>query len=293
MGDTDQQLWDSSSHERVVEGFYGRGVENYDDFHGGYLNFGLWEEGVKDYLSAAQNLVRRLGEMLGLDESSHLLDVGCGMGAQDVYLHQTFGPRRIDALDVTWKHVQHGRRRAREAGCDASVRFHHGTATSLPFPDNTFTHVLSVEAPEHFRTRERFFGEAVRVLRPGGVIAMADYSLKRAPRSLLDRFVVESARRLWHVPRENVDTAESYGAKMERAGFEKVEIKEVGALTIPGYYFEQRRPETIRDITRIRGFVAGRLGGVIDLAVYKAFQSGLMEYILVRAEKGGAPRPIS
>lgn len=287
MGATDRLRWVRSSHEEVVEAFYGRGVENYDDYHGGYLNFGLWEDGVRDYLSAARNLVRRMGAMLGLDESSRLLDVGCGMGAQDVYLHQTFAPRRIDALDVTWKHVQHARRRAREAGCDDRVKHYHGTATRLPFPDDTFTHVLSIEAPEHFRTRERFFGEAMRVLKPGGVIALADYSLKRAPRSLLDRLIVESARRLWHVPRENVVTAESYRAKMERAGFERVEIEEVGALTIPGYYFEQRRPETIRHITRIRGFVAGRLGGVIDVAVYKAFQSGLMEYILVRAEKGG------
>ena len=287
MGVTNQQLWARSSHEKVVEGFYGRGAEGYGEFHGGYLNFGLWEDGIRDYLSAAQNMVHRLGMMLGLDESSYLLDVGCGMGAQDVYLHRTFAPGRIDALDVTWEHVRHGRRRAREAGCEASVRFHHGTATRLPFPDDTFTHVLSIEAPEHFLTRERFFGEAVRVLRPGGVIAIADYSLKRVPRSVLDRVVVESARRLWHVPRENVDTAESYKAKMERAGFGRIEIREVGALTIPGYYSEQRRPETVREITRIRGFVAGRLGGLIDFAVYRAFRAGLMEYILVRAEKGG------
>jgi erythromycin 3''-O-methyltransferase len=285
MSTADQKLWDKASQEQVVEGFYGRGVENYGDFHGGYLNFGLWEPGVTDYLSAAQNMVRRMGTMLGLDADSRLLDVGCGMGAQDVYLHQTFAPRQIDALDVTWKHVQHGRRRAREAGCESSVRYHHGTATRLPFPDSTFTHVLSIEAPEHFHTREHFFREAVRVLKPGGVIAMADYSLKRQPRTLFDRFIVESARRLWNVPRENVDTAESYRAKMERSGFSNVSIEEVGALTIPGYYFEQRRPETIREITRIRGFVAGRLGGVIDVAVYKAFQTGLMEYVLVRAEK--------
>lgn len=285
MSTQDRRFWTKASHEKRVESFYGRGVENYDDFHNGYLNFGLWESGIDDYVAAAENMVRRMGTLLGLDENSHLLDVGCGMGTQDVYLHRNFAPRQIDALDVTWKHVEHGRRRAREAGCEDRVRYHHGTATQIPFDDNTFTHVLSIEAPEHFHTREKFFREARRVLKPGGVIALSDYSLKRTPRTLVDKFIVESARRLWNVPLENVDTAESYQTKMERSGFTGVEIQEVGALTIPGYYFEQRRPETIRAITKIRGFVAGRLGGIIDVAVYKAFQMGLMEYILVRAER--------
>jgi len=284
MNIQDKQIWSKSSHESGVEKFYGKGVENYDNFHGGYLNFGLWERGIKEYIQAAENLVHRMGTLLGLNEQSLLLDVGCGMGAQDIYLSQNFAPQQIDAIDVTWKHIEHGKRRAREANCDDRVRFHHGTATSLPFPDHSFTHLLSIEAPEHFHTREMFLREAKRVLKPGGIIALADYSLKRAPKNLADKFIVEAARRLWNVPRENVDTAESYREKLRRTGFKDIGIQEVGALTIPGYYFEQRRPEVIREVTKIRGFIAGRLGGVIDVAVYKAFKTGLLEYILVRAE---------
>jgi ubiquinone/menaquinone biosynthesis C-methylase UbiE len=283
-----KQTWNKSSHESRVEGFYGKGVENYDNYHGGYLNFGLWEEGISEYVQAAENLVRRMATLVGLNEQSVLLDVGCGMGAQDIYMFENFAPQTIDAVDVTWKHIEHGRRRAHENGCEDRVRFHHGTATKLPFPDNSFTHVLSIEAPEHFDTREKFLREAKRVLKPGGTIALADYSLKRAPKNAADKFIVEAARRLWNVPKENVDTAESYSEKMRRVGFKNVAIEEVGALTIPGYYFEQRRPETIREITKIRGFVAGRLGGIIDVALYQAFKKGLVEYILVRAESSAA-----
>lgn len=280
-----RQSWSQQSHEQKVEKFYGWGVENYGDFHGGYLNFGLWEEGIKDYLAAAENMVGRMGTLLGLDGGSRLLDVGCGMGSQDLYLLRGFGPLSIDALDVTWPHVEHARRRAREAGCESRVRFHHGTATSIPFPDETFTHVLSIEAPEHFDTREDFLREAYRVLAPGGVAAFADYTLKRPPRGPLERFVVEAARSLWKVPRVNVITSDAYRETMRRAGFANVEVEEVGRLTIPGYYREQRRPETVRELTKIRGVVAGRLGWVIDVAVLKAYEMGLMEYVFVRAEK--------
>lgn len=289
MAASSKRNWGYSSHERAVEGFYGKGAENYEDYHGGYLNFGLWERGITDYVTAAENLVHRMATLAGLNEESVLLDVGCGLGPQDIYMYRSFAPRRIDAVDVTWKHIEAGRKRASEAGCSQNVRFNHGTATDLPFDDETYTHVLSIEAPEHFDTRERFFREARRVLKPGGVIALADYTLKRDPGSLTDKFILESVRRLWKVPKENVNTAETYSEKLNRSGFKNITVEEVGAATIPGYYFEQRRPETIRDITRVRGFVAGRLGGVLDLAVYKAFTSGLMEYVLVRAERDDRP----
>lgn len=278
----DKKAWPRDAHEYSVESFYGTGVENYGDYHNGYLNFGLWEEGITEYVQAAENMVARIGTMLGIDSNSHVLDVACGMGTQDIYLAKTFNPRRIDALDVTWKHVQHGRRRAHKHNLCHQVFFHHGTATNLPFADQTFTHVMCIEGAEHFNTRDRFFQEAARVLQPGGVIALADYALKRAPQNAFERFIAESARRLWKVPKENVYSSEEFGRRLAAQGFTDVEVKEVGALTIPGYYFEQKRPETMREISKIRGFIAGRLGFVIDIAVYKAFQMGLLEYVLVR-----------
>ena len=285
MSETDRKSWGANAHERKVENLYAGGVENYLDHHNGYLNFGLWEDGIADYVSAAENLVHRMGTLLGLNETSKLLDVAPGMGTQDIYLSQNFSPHSIDGLDVTWGHIEHGRRRALEAHIEDRVRFHHGTATQIPFPDSSFTHILSIEGPEHFDTREKFLHEARRVLQPGGVIAMADFIVKRYPRNPLERIVAEAARKLWQVPRANVYTAEVYSEKMRAAGFEKVEIKETGALVIPGYYFEQMRPETIQAISRIRGFILARLSLLLDIAVYRGFTMGLLEYVLVRGER--------
>lgn len=285
MSQTERQHWKASAHERKVENLYAGGVENYVGWHEGYLNFGLWEDGNTDYVQAAENLVRRMGTTLCLNENSKLLDVAPGMGTQDIYLLQTFNPKSIDGLDVTWKHIEHGRRRSREAGAEDRVRFHHGTAVNLPFPDATFTHVLSIEGPEHFDTREKFLYEARRVLEPGGVIAMADFIVKNPPRNPLERVVAEAARKLWQVPRANVYSGDIYRRKMEEAGFEQVEIQEIGAAVIPGYYKEQMRSESIRAITRIRGFALARLGLLLDVAVYRGFTMGLLEYVLVRGVK--------
>ena len=282
MSQADRKLWNASAHERKVENLYSGGIANYADWHNGYLNFGLWENGITDYIKAAENLVQRMGTILGLSENSKLLDVAPGMGTQDIYLSQNFSPLSIDGLDVTWGHIEHGRRRALEAKVDDRVHFHHGTAIELPFPDKSFTHVLSIEGPEHFDTREKFLHEARRVLQPGGVIAMADFIMKNPPHNLFEKLVAEAARKLWQVPRANVYPAEVYNQKMQEAGFEKVEIQEIGASVIPGYYFEQMRPETIRAISKIRGFALARLGLLLDVAVYRGFTMGLLEYVLVR-----------
>jgi ubiquinone/menaquinone biosynthesis C-methylase UbiE len=282
MSEVERKVWSAGAHERKVENLYSGGIENYADWHNGYLNFGLWEDGSADYVTAAENLVHRMGTILGLNEASKLLDVAPGMGTQDIYLSQNFSPDSIDGLDVTWGHVEHGRRRALEAHVEDRVRFHHGTAIEIPFPDGSFTHVLSIEGPEHFDTRERFLHEARRVLRPGGVIGMADFIVKNPPRNLFEKLVAEAARKLWQVPRANVYPAEVYRQKMQEAGFADVEIQEIGASVIPGYYFEQMRPETIRAISRIRGFALARLGLLLDIAVYRGFKMGLLEYVLVR-----------
>jgi erythromycin 3''-O-methyltransferase len=282
MSEGERKRWRAGAHERKVENLYSGGIENYADWHNGYLNFGLWENGIADYVKAAENLVHRMGTILGLDSSSKLLDVAPGMGTQDIFLAQTFAPQGIDGLDVTWGHIEHGRRRANQAHLADRIRFHHGTAIELPFPDASFTHVLSIEGPEHFDTREKFLHEARRVLQPGGVIAMADFIVKNPPRNPLEKLVAEAARKLWQVPRANVYKADVYRQRMEGAGFADVTIEEIGASVIPGYYREQMRPEAIRAITKIRGFALARLGLLLDIAVYRGFTMGLLEYVLVR-----------
>lgn len=282
MSETSQRsTWHPSSHETKVEKFYEVGVEHYGEYHQGYLNFGLWEEGMHTYLEAAENLVRRMGTLLGLTAESHLLDVACGMGTQDVLLYQTFGCT-IDTVDVTWKHVEHAKARVERAGLSSHISVHHGTATALPFSAGTFSHVLCIEGAEHVNTREKFLYEAARVLQPGGVIALADYVLTREPRTRIERLIVEAARRLWRVPKANYETSDSYQRTMERAGFRDVTIKAVGAQTIPGYYAEATTPTNLTEQRKIRGFWSANLARLVDYSVYNAYAKGLIEYVLVK-----------
>lgn len=277
--------WASGTHEQKVSQFYAHGVENYDNFHGGYLNFGFWENGNKDYVVAAETLVKRLGSILKLNHNSILLDVACGMGGQDVVLAKTFPLKKIMAFDLMFEHLIHAKNRFEEANLIDKIETKQGTATELPFENNSFSHVLCIEGIVHFNTREKFFHECHRVLMQNGRVAFADYVAKKLPSNQLENFILKLVTKVWNIPFENADTSEKYKEKLERAGFKNVIIHNIGESVIPGYCEEQNREECIKELVRIRGWFAGRVGHIIDHILEWAWNKGLIDYVLVEADK--------
>jgi erythromycin 3''-O-methyltransferase len=279
-----RQEWKSRTTERAVERLYGHHDPAATDSHDGYLNFGLWEAGITDYVGAAERMVMRMGELLELEPGSRLLDAAPGRGTQDLALHSRFGPLEIDGVDVTWKHVEAARARAARAGAQG-VRFHHASATQLPFADGRFTHAMCLEAAHHFDTRARFFAEAHRVLEPGGRLAMADFALVRSPRRGWERAVFDAVCGIWSVPRANEVSIDSYGDLLSAIGYRDVCIEVVGAQTFPGYWREQRRLERRREVLRIRGRVGAALGTAMNYGLVQLYEQGWVEYVLVSARK--------
>lgn len=280
-----ESIYSPGSQEEKVYEFYRYGVEKFGDFHGGYLNFGYWENNTTNYVQAAENLVSRLAHFLHLDANSNILDVACGMGSQDIYICQNFTLKSIDALDLLSEHLVHAKKRVQDSNLQQKIRLHQGTATALPFDDQSFSQVLCIEGLVHFNTREKFFQECSRVLKPAGRIAFSDYAVKKEPQNNLERFILRLVTKLWNIPYINADSPAQYKQRLEKCGFDQVVIHCVGEHVIPGYCHEQNRAECISELTRIRGFFAGRIGHIIDIVLQWAYHKGLVEYILVEAKK--------
>lgn len=100
-----------------------------------------------------------------------LLDVGCGRGGGAAYLARDFGFDRIVGLEVSVRQVEFC------AGRHARIErlsFIGGSALRLPFQDRSFDAVTNVESLHCYPDARRFFDEARRVLRSGGVFLCAD-----------------------------------------------------------------------------------------------------------------------
>ena len=100
-----------------------------------------------------------LGDVGGCD----VLDLGCGTGRHTAWLVETGA--RVTAVDFSERMLE--RARAKVSAADVRLIV-HDLHEPLPLGDASFDALVSGLVLEHLRDLERFFGEAHRVLRPGG-----------------------------------------------------------------------------------------------------------------------------
>jgi erythromycin 3''-O-methyltransferase len=246
----------------------------------GWLNLGLWEGDGRDPAEAPV-AVRRLVETVAaaLPKGAAVLDVGNGLGAQDPVIADVAATRTLVALNITRSQLVAGTDRLAEAGA-APV---NGDATRMPFADRSFDGVISVEAAFHFPSRTRFFSEAFRVLRPGGVLTMSDIPTYRYPRGPRELVAAVSQLRVWGLGTNAAATPVEIVRRVEDAGFRDVRTDLVGERVIePGLRFVRERLRTSRENE------AGsyRLAASIMLSqVELLWERGMIDYLLLRAAK--------
>jgi len=79
-----------------------------------------------------------------------------------------------------------------------NLSFATGDAMNLREADASCDRVLCLEAAFHFCDRRRFLAEACRVLRPGGLLVVVDFTwTKEADRAILDDPRAKLASAIW------------------------------------------------------------------------------------------------
>lgn len=201
------------------------------------VNMGFWhgldhreERALEKACYALFDLVAR-GAGLGPDDA-HVVDAGCGFGTNAVHVSKEFGPRRVTGVNVSAVQLATARQRAKEGGVSDRVDFLLASVTDLPLADNSVDVVLSIEAAFHFDTREQFFAEAFRVLKPGGRLSMVDLVVPPA-KNLWQRAALDLVCRSQAVPRANIYGIADWVAHVRAAGFEIVEEENIVDRVFP------------------------------------------------------------
>ena len=120
-------------------------------------------------------------QALRLPQGSRGLDLGCGVGLQTGMLADAVGVAgHVTGLDISPEFLIYAEKLVQQAGLATRISFKEGSATELPFDDNTFDWAWSADCVGYVPLEPLpLIKELVRVVKPGGHIAILAWSSEK------------------------------------------------------------------------------------------------------------------
>ena len=276
-----------ADQERRVRGYFLKPESRilYRLFLRGTKHFGYYPPGSRhlSMVRAMRTMEDQLGTVLRLPPGSWVLDAGCGEGDVAVRMATRFG-LHVEGVDLLEFSLDKAHRKARRLGLEDLLRFRRMDYANLRFPDQTFDGAYTMETLVHAFDHERALQELLRVLKPGGKLALFEYSVA-PPR---DRSAAQQAWFDFSVEGGAMPSLPSFvhGTFPEilgRAGFVAVAVQDVTERMMP----------MLRRFAQI-GYVPCQLGKLLGLqgelvnctsAVQAYRHRSMWRYNIVTAER--------
>jgi cyclopropane fatty-acyl-phospholipid synthase-like methyltransferase len=122
-------------------------------------------------------LTEALCETMDLQPGMRVLDMGCGRAMSSIFLAKEFGVQ-VWANDL-WIGASDNWKRIREAGVEKSVFPIHADGHALPFANEFFDAVVSLDSYHYYGTDDLYLSCFVRFVKPGGQLGVVMPGLMR------------------------------------------------------------------------------------------------------------------
>lgn len=162
--------------------------------------------------------------LAGIREGEVVVDLGCG-GGMDVFLAaRKVGPTgRVIGIDMTTEMLERARAGQTKLGL-TNVEFHLATIDQLPLPNNSVDCVISNCVINLVPDKLAVFREVLRVLKPGGRVALSDIALKQELPTEVKQSVEAYVGCI-----SGAVLIEQYRSLLAEAGFTSIVVTDTGA----------------------------------------------------------------
>ncbi len=271
--------YDSWTNDQLLERLWGEHI------HLGYYNDSIYKT---DFRQAKSDFVHQLVNWSGINnlpKGSRIIDVGCGIGGSSRILAKYYG---FDVLGITISPLQV--ERAKKLTPDnLSCEFRVMDALDLHLEDSTFDAVWSVEAGAHILNKQLYADEMLRVLRPGGFFAIADWNRRDSQNNelgILENIVMKQLLEQWSHPefssiksfRENLLTSRYSRFNVDCEDWTKFTIPSWNDSILEGF----RRPNIFLELGP-KSFLNGFREIPTILLMRWAFSTSLMQFGVYRS----------
>jgi tocopherol O-methyltransferase len=281
----------TSTLSQRIQTFYDASSGLWEQIWGEHMHHGYYGADGKRKGNRRQAQIDLIEELLAWAKPgavTNLLDVGCGIGGSSLYLAQKFNAK---ATGITLSPVQANRAiaRAQEANLSGQAQFLVVDALDMPFADNAFDLVWSLESGEHMPDKRQFLQECFRVLKPGGTLILVTWchrpltspqdALTAQEQSLLDKIYS-----VYHLP--YIISLPDYADIAQSLNFQQIQTADWSDAVAP--FWDEVITSALNPTAMIKILSAGwmTLQGAFALGLMsQGYRQGLVRYGLLSATK--------
>lgn len=195
-----------------------------------FINYGYWKGidvnkkiSLSSRINASANLYRDLLNTLGVNPSHDLLEVASGNGRGGALIHEEYQPHLYIGVDLSYKQALRTKSTLDTTGIKNNT-IAQASAQSLPFVDDSFDRIISVEAIQHFPQPQEFINESYRSLKPGGKVGFCSFFMDgKGDQKLIDKMFPTSSLGIDHF-----NSIHDIHKWLNQAGFKNISIKPIG-----------------------------------------------------------------
>lgn len=194
------------------------------------MHAGFWDDTTKTLHEALNRENEILAAHAKITKKDRVLDAGCGIGGSSIFLAKRYGCH-VTGITLSAKQAETASALAAEHGVESFVTFKVKDFCQTDFPDGSFDVVWGLESVCHAEDKAKFVKEAMRVLKAGGRLIVADGFATNRNFTKNEASAMQKWVRGWGV--DTLESRDGFKKHLKEAGFTDISLQDITSNVLP------------------------------------------------------------